>query len=256
MKALISTLIGIFAALIILLLVTCHKEKEEPETFEATIQVVDADTNEPIEGAKVRIRTTDDSCESATMTTDENGECTFDYSDPEAELTQAVATKEGYRRGEGRLVELSFFEDDVLVIPLKKKDRQAIIDESETLGGGGDLKITLLWEDPSIDLDLHVLEPNGFELKYTDTLDVQTGGYLDLDWRPSRDDPAHIGENIYWSNPPRGQYKVWVRYYGPPTGDPTECNVIIKLRNHEPEIFNLSCPTPERNYQVKTFSIP
>jgi hypothetical protein len=253
MKTLKAILIAIYPILIILLLLTQPKPEPEEE-YEATIRVIDADTRQPLDSVKVRITTTDEDTPRATLTTDESGECTFDYTDPEGTLLTAVATRDGYKRGERNDIDFEYFEDSVLIIPLKKQD---IINEGIQSGGNGKLKITLMWNDPTVDLDLHVLEPNGFELYFNDSIDHRTDGHLDLDWRPSRDDPNHIVENIYWGGlPPRGQYKVWVRFYGPPDAQPTTCNVIIYREGRSPEVFNLETNEPENNYPVSEFVYP
>lgn len=88
-------------------------------------------------------------------------------------------------------------------------DDEEIIRQAEEVGGTGDIKVTLLWDFPA-DLDLHVLQPNGNEIYYSNRRDPSTGGQLDTD-------NTHGGrgsaENIYWQNPPHGDYLVSVVYY-------------------------------------------
>ena len=81
---------------------------------------------------------------------------------------------------------------------------------AKEIGKKGELKVTLLWDFEG-DIDLHVLQPNGNEIFFRQKRDVSTGGALDVDNRAGGRGAA---ENIYWRNPPRGQYKVALRYYG------------------------------------------
>lgn len=104
----------IFIALIALLCLRFCKPSQE-----ARIQVIDADTKDPIENATVDIETTDEACEEESLTTDEEGECTFTFRNPDKTLVKATASADEYESATVEDVELSYFEDDVLVIPLK-----------------------------------------------------------------------------------------------------------------------------------------
>ena len=253
MKLLNTTLVLIFVALIVIVLLQrCHKDKPETGEYTATIQVIDADTDEPIEGARVKVKTTDDECPQITLTTDENGECTFEYSSPDETLTIAVASKRGYANGQVEDIELSYFEDETLVIPLEPKNA---VDEGRQIGASGQLKVTLLWQDPTVDLDLHVLQPSGREIYFEDTLDSRTGGRLDADWVPERGNPNRIGENIFWNRPPKGEYVVSVRYYGPEQGETTDCSVIIYQEGKEPETHELSVDYSVENVHVANVNV-
>lgn len=114
MKELRFVLGFIFVALITLLLLRFCKP-----SIEARIQVVDADTEAPIEDATVDIETTDESCEQESLTTDDDGECSFTFRDAAKTLVKAEASADGYNTATVEDIELSYFEDDVLVIPLK-----------------------------------------------------------------------------------------------------------------------------------------
>lgn len=96
----------------------------------------------------------------------------------------------------------------------------------ENIGGDGNLKITLLWNFHG-DIDLHVLQPNQREIFYRNKKDRRTGGKLDVDNTAGGRGAA---ENIYWSNPPSGCYKVSLVYYRKdshsPNGGP--CTVVVK----------------------------
>lgn len=88
--------------------------------------------------------------------------------------------------------------------------------------GTGALQINLAWNTNNTDIDLHVLDPSGTEIYYSNETS-RTGGQLD------RDDTDGYGpENIFWrQNAPDGEYKVWVEYYGNYGGGRTRYFVTI-----------------------------
>lgn len=274
MKALQIFLGSIYIVLILLLVLLNLKGCEDPQRHVANIQVVDADTNDPIRGATVEIITTDEACLEATLTTNRRGKCTFEYSSPNEMLTSAIASKEGYDDASVEDLELAYFEDETLVIPLRRhdepeppepeepdepeepvdtvpavtpppttpEDREDIIDRARRTGQQGRLKVTLEWTDRSIDLDLHVIEPNGFEIYYMELVDRSTGGELDIDWTPQKEECRNrpCAENIYWANPPRGEYVVKVVYYADSDvhrGPSARCNVTIFKEGEAPQVF-------------------
>ncbi len=80
--------------------------------------------------------------------------------------------------------------------------------------GSGDLQATLLWGN-STDLDLHVTDPSGTDIYYSNPTS-STGGKLDHDDIPGCGAaPATHVENIYWptGGAPTGPYKVYVVDY-------------------------------------------
>ena len=112
-------LVLIFVVLIVLLLLLkmCAPDKV------ACIRVTDAVTQQPIEDAGVWIETDDKTCYEDSLLTDEDGECTFPFRDTEKWLLTAVAAKEGYRTATVTDIQLDFFLDDELEIPLTPYDR-------------------------------------------------------------------------------------------------------------------------------------
>lgn len=86
-----------------------------------------------------------------------------------------------------------------------------------TEGGRGSLKVNLKWNTYD-DLDLHVIDPDGFEIYYSakehrcqDVL-----GKLDIDANAGMSHTRTPQENIFWEdgkNAPLGRYKVFVVYY-------------------------------------------
>lgn len=124
---------------------------------------------------------------------------------------------------------------------------------AEIIGHDGKLKITLLWDFPG-DIDLHVVQPNGFEIYYKDNhkKDSSTGGYLDVDNQAGGNGSA---ENIYWENPPVGTYTVSLVYYnekdGGEGGGP--CTVVVKREiNGRPKVesFKVNVNTPNKDFKV------
>lgn len=96
--------------------------------------------------------------------------------------------------------------------------------------GTGDVQITLLWEGDA-DLDLHVTDPNGEEISYMSPTS-SSGGRLDRDTIPCREEVPQPVENVFWPSggAPRGRYVVSVHYYAAcTTGDPMDFEIIIRL---------------------------
>lgn len=80
----------------------------------------------------------------------------------------------------------------------------------------GNIQITLAW-GTGADLDLYVIDPSGYEISYQNTRSP-SGGHLDHDARGAcnRRQAGNTIENVYWdaANPPSGQYRVEVHYWG------------------------------------------
>lgn len=76
--------------------------------------------------------------------------------------------------------------------------------------GTGDVQITLRWESDA-DLDLHVVEPNGEEISFTDPGPTTTGGQLDVDSNVGCQNDGSV-ENVFWAegDMPLGEYTVRV----------------------------------------------
>jgi hypothetical protein len=76
------------------------------------------------------------------------------------------------------------------------------------LGKYGDVQVTLVWNNIA-DLDLHVIDPAGFEIYFAAKVS-HSGGTLDID-----NVYAYGPENIFWplTTAPNGTYKVYVRHY-------------------------------------------
>ena len=82
------------------------------------------------------------------------------------------------------------------------------VDENEV--GSGPLQVTLWWSSPA-DMDLEVIGPN--ETINYKAKDGKSGGKMDKDSRSSCKGDQTI-ENVFWADkPPKGNYKVKVKYY-------------------------------------------
>ena len=79
--------------------------------------------------------------------------------------------------------------------------------------GSGDLQVSVAWDTPT-DVDLHVIEPGGCELYYSNT-GCGSGGVLDLDSNPGCLMDNVNNENIFWPQgaAPVGDYIVRVDFF-------------------------------------------
>jgi hypothetical protein len=78
----------------------------------------------------------------------------------------------------------------------------------------GKLQVTLSF-DQANDLDLHLFEPNGYEIYFHQPVDSCTGGYLvdDANANCNADTFHNIEEILFPDSVPLGTYKVRVAYY-------------------------------------------
>lgn len=131
--------------------------------------------------------------------------------------------------------------------------QKELIEQAESTGQKGNLKITLLWNFQA-DIDLHVKGPNGTEIYYKANKDEATGGFLDVDNRKGGQGAA---ENIFWENPPSGEYEVSVVYYEavgdiPQTGT---CNVVVFNGEEDPKTYQLTMETVKQRKDVTKIRI-
>ncbi len=84
--------------------------------------------------------------------------------------------------------------------------------------GSGDFQASVAWTGAS-DLDLHVFDPSGEEVAYTNPTGA-SGGTLDIDSNAACQIDNTNVENIFWplNRAPTGQYRVELNYYD-------DCNV-------------------------------
>ena len=72
-------------------------------------------------------------------------------------------------------------------------DTAQAVREARNTGQTGDLKVTLLWDFYG-DIDLHVMQPNGIVINFSNPQDAATGGALDVD---NRQGGKGAAENIF-----------------------------------------------------------
>lgn len=92
---------------------------------------------------------------------------------------------------------------------------EAIIDDllARYHAGSGDVRISLMWNNMN-DLDLHVIDPRGEEINYSDRRSA-SGGLLDIDMNASPPYKVPAVENVYWPQQaaPPGVYQVYVNHF-------------------------------------------
>lgn len=114
--------------------------------------------------------------------------------------------------------------------------------QAESIGATGALKVTLLWHFHA-DIDLLVKQPNGKVIYYKEKQDNSTGGYLDVD---NREGGKGAAENIFWNEPPKGQYMVALNYFGKSQSGKTEagtCTVVVFQEGRRPIAYNVNMST-------------
>jgi hypothetical protein len=124
-------------------------------------------------------------------------------------------------------------------------DRTSTTDEDDRSGEGdeeceegpvlgeGELQITLRWEG-NADYDLHVIEPDGTEIDYTNRGPTESGGQLDVDSNISCIDNGSV-ENVYWEDGsmPDGHYTVKVVGFSVDGCEGGEYELTVKVRGEE-----------------------
>jgi hypothetical protein len=102
----------------------------------------------------------------------------------------------------------------------------------------GEIQVSVSW-DADNDIDLHVVDPNGFEIYYGGELSPE-GGELDLDSNAACTPIDGINnENILWpiGKAPSGTYTVRVDNYKNCAGQATNYVVTVQKKGHEPQTF-------------------
>lgn len=102
-----------------------------------------------------------------------------------------------------------------LIDGLNQVSDQFDLNLSGTETGTGDVKVSISW-DTATDVDLHVTDPNGKHIYFSDKTPAGTDGQLDLDSNAVCVIDNVNNENIYWGDQaaPVGQYQVRVHMWG------------------------------------------
>ena len=134
-------------------------------------------------------------------------------------------------------------------------DSTCVVEQAQHTGQSGNLKITLLWNFQG-DIDLHVTQPNGKTIYYKESKDTATGGFLDVDNRNGGNGSA---ENIFWENPPKGNYHVKIVYYkeSQTTGiaESGTCSVVIFQKGKSPQTYQVEMNNVDDTKNVVTVNI-
>jgi hypothetical protein len=93
--------------------------------------------------------------------------------------------------------------------------------------GTGDIQVTVAWDEQS-DVDLHVVDPSGYEICWVDP-ESPSGGKLDLDSNAACLLDGVRNENITWATgtAPQGTYTVRVDYWSDCGVSRTDFTVLI-----------------------------
>lgn len=134
-------------------------------------------------------------------------------------------------------------------------DSASVVEQAQNTGQSGNLKITLLWNFQG-DIDLHVTQPNGKTIYYKESKDASTGGFLDVDNRNGGNGSA---ENIFWENPPKGNYNVKLVYYkeSQTTGiaESGTCSVVVFQQGKSPQTYQVEMNNVDETKNVVTINI-
>ena len=134
-------------------------------------------------------------------------------------------------------------------------DTTSVVEQAQHTGQSGNLKVTLLWNFQG-DIDLHVTQPNGKTIYYKESKDLSTGGFLDVD---NRDGGNGSAENIFWANPPKGEYNVKLVYYqeSQATGNAESgiCSVVVFQQGRSPQTYRVEMNRVKEEKNVVTVNI-
>lgn len=134
-------------------------------------------------------------------------------------------------------------------------DSASVVEQARSTGKSGNLKVTLLWNFQG-DIDLHVTQPNGKTIYYNDSKDTATGGFLDVDNTKGGNSSA---ENIFWENPPRGEYNVKLVYYqeSQATGNAESgiCSVVVFQQGRSPQTYRVEMNRVKEEKNVVTVNV-
>lgn len=111
--------------------------------------------------------------------------------------------------------------------------------------GTGDIQISVAWSDTS-DVDLHVIDPNGEEISFSDKTS-SSGGTLDLDGNaacsknslPDGSSAFVSNENVVWptGSAIAGQYRVVLDYWSACGSPSTDYVVTVQRTGTPPQVF-------------------
>lgn len=119
-------------------------------------------------------------------------------------------------------------------------------------GRTGDLNFTLFWNNKE-DLDIFVTCPSNETVFYNKR--TACGGTLDVDANRHAENAQNSAvENIFFTDPSPGQYKIRVQLYGGRTGGRTDFKLRIRQRGTQVQDFTGSVSASSRTWQ-KTITV-
>lgn len=126
-----------------------------------------------------------------------------------------------------------------------------ILDDQLNNAGAKDgiITVSMLWSTTD-DMDLHVRTPSGEEIFYSNS--VAAGGELDVDMQVGEPYVAHPVENIYFTAPQHGTYKVWIDNYNNRTATDTKVLVRVRIAGRQTKEYYVM--VGEDGAQVCTFT--
>lgn len=135
----------------------------------------------------------------------------------------------------------------------------SIKERVKAAGGNVDgvLRVSLSWHNYD-DLDLHIIEPDGNRIYFSDKKSHLTGGQLDVDMNAGGGNTREAVENIVWTDErkiPNGNCKIIVNNYSKREAIDAGYEIQVEYRG---EIFNYSCrtsPTNGANHTVNEFKL-
>lgn len=141
------------------------------------------------------------------------------------------------------------------VSPTENTDTTSVVQQARQTGKSGNLKVTLLWNFQG-DIDLHIKQPSGKVINYREPQDTSSGGYLDVDNRNGGNGSA---ENIYWENPPKGQYQVSLNYFQSSRetniADNGICSVVVFQQGKAPQTYQVEMTAVGDERNIVTIDI-
>ncbi len=157
-----------------------------------------------------------------------------------------LETGERIERPAGTTGEEDTFEDEA---PTTEPETPETTEEL----GTGDVQVTLTWEGDA-DLDLHVTDPEAFEISFASG-SAPSGGELDVDTIPVEGDNGPHVENVFWppGGAPSGEYAAWVFNFGGSTTGPSSFSLRVTVEGEVVETLEGSLASTEESERV-TFS--
>ena len=103
--------------------------------------------------------------------------------------------------------------------------------------GTGDVQISVTWNVDN-DIDLHVIDPNGFEIYFNSNASDE-GGVMDLDSNPECNIDSIKNENVVWpmGTALAGQYSVLVANFMNCTSLATTYAVTVHIKGQPPATY-------------------